>query len=100
MRSRTASAFAESPSVRMRVQCSLLRPPASFASSSLGMPVKRCLFEPSVLFSSLLALKVAHDSTFSTIPDFATAGTHQGQQQLCARGQSLKEKSPFQPLSD
>lgn len=33
-----ASALAESPSVRMRVHLSELRPPASFASSSLGMP--------------------------------------------------------------
>lgn len=34
----TASDLAESPSVRISVQCSELRPPASLASSSLGMP--------------------------------------------------------------
>lgn len=47
-----ASALAESPSVRMRVQCCELRVPASLASSSLGMPVRRWHLEPSFFLSS------------------------------------------------
>ena len=64
----TASAFAESPSVRMRVQCSELRPPASLASSSLGMPVSLVAFLPSDFFISLLCLKDAQERICSTIP--------------------------------
>ena len=69
-----ASAFAESPSVRMSVHLSLLRPPASLASSSLGMPTRRPRLAPSVFFSSLLCLKAAKASTLSTTPVLSTCG--------------------------
>jgi hypothetical protein len=71
----TARAFAESPSVRMRVHCSEDFPPASLASSSLGMPVMRCRLAPSFFLSSLLCLKSAQVNTLSTSPHFATAPT-------------------------
>ena len=56
----------------MSVHLSLARPPASFASSSLGMPVRRLRLAPSVFFSSLLCLKAAKASTDSTMPVLST----------------------------
>mmetsp|Transcript_6709 Transcript_6709/g.16658 ORF Transcript_6709/g.16658 Transcript_6709/m.16658 type:complete len:228 (+) Transcript_6709:1668-2351(+) len=65
----TASALAESPSVRIRVQSSEFFPPASLASSSLGIPVRRVFLAPSCFLSSLLCLKEAQERIFSTMPE-------------------------------
>ncbi|KAG0616636.1 hypothetical protein M758_5G130300 [Ceratodon purpureus] len=59
----------------IRVHCSEDFPPASLASSSLGMPVMRCRFAPSFFFSSLLCLKSDQVNTLSTSPHLATAQT-------------------------
>jgi len=59
--------------VRMRVQPSEFLPPASLASSSLEMPVRRWRLDPSVFFMSLFALKVANDRSVSTMPVFSAA---------------------------
>ena len=64
----TASAFAESPSVKINVQCSEFLPPASLASSSLGIPVRRVFFAPSCFFSSLDCLNEAQERICSTTP--------------------------------
>ena len=56
--------------MRMRVQCSELRPPASLASSSFGMPVSRVAFLPSDFFISLLCLNEAQERICSTMPLF------------------------------
>mmetsp|Transcript_13085 Transcript_13085/g.34606 ORF Transcript_13085/g.34606 Transcript_13085/m.34606 type:complete len:240 (-) Transcript_13085:822-1541(-) len=50
----TASALALSPSVRMRVQCCAFLPPASFASSSLGMPSRRLPLPPLLAVLSIV----------------------------------------------
>ena len=71
-----ASALAESPSVRISVQCSELRPPASLASSSLGMPVSRVFLAPSCFLSSLLCLNEAQDRICSTTPLLITFLMH------------------------
>jgi hypothetical protein len=69
----TARAFAESPSVSIKVHLSESLPPASFASSSLGMPRIFDLLVPSVFFRSFFSLKSAQERRFSTIPELATA---------------------------
>ena len=51
-RPETARALAESPSVMMSVHWYPFLPPASFASSSLEMPVSLCFFAPSVFLRS------------------------------------------------
>lgn len=64
-----ASALAESPSVKISVQLSLLAVPASFASSSFGIPVIRCFLPPlSVLANFAFYLALACDTIYSMIP--------------------------------
>ena len=69
----TASALAESPSVRMSVQSLPRAPPAAFASSSFVMPVSRVFFEPPLRLSCSSCLNLVQASTRSTTPDFSMA---------------------------
>jgi hypothetical protein len=69
----TARAFAESPSVRIKVHLSEFFPPASFASSSLGMPTILVFLVPSVFLSSLLSLNSAQERRLVTTPEEETA---------------------------
>jgi len=69
----TARAFAESPSVRIKVHLSESFPPASFASSSFVSPEILDFLLPSVFLSSLLNLKSAQERTLLTTPIFSTA---------------------------
>mmetsp|Transcript_45949 Transcript_45949/g.114223 ORF Transcript_45949/g.114223 Transcript_45949/m.114223 type:complete len:212 (+) Transcript_45949:3656-4291(+) len=68
--------LAESPSVMMRVHCSAYRPPASLASSNLGMPVSCfCPLVPPVFIlrcRSKVFLPSAQRRTLSTMPELQT----------------------------
>uniref|UniRef100_A0A6B0UL13 Putative secreted protein n=1 Tax=Ixodes ricinus TaxID=34613 RepID=A0A6B0UL13_IXORI len=69
----TASDLAESPSVKIRVQSTELRVPASLASSSLGMPLSlECFLAEHFIPSCFWALKVSQDMTASTTPHLST----------------------------
>ena len=72
LRPLTARAFAESPSVRMRVHLSEFRVPALLASSSFGMPVIRERLAPSFFFRSFDCLKLAQLRMLSTTPHLPT----------------------------
>lgn len=68
-----ASDFAESPSVKMRVQCSAFFVPASLASSSFSIPRSLyCFFAVSCFESCLFNLDWACSSTSYTISVFLT----------------------------
>ena len=65
-----ARAFAESPSVRIRVHSQPRDVPAKFASSSFGIPRSRCFFfppVPSARFSWAFCLASTFKITLSTI---------------------------------
>uniref|UniRef100_A0A6G5A4I2 Secreted protein n=1 Tax=Rhipicephalus microplus TaxID=6941 RepID=A0A6G5A4I2_RHIMP len=69
----TAKLLAESPSVRMRVQSTELRVPASLASSNLGIPLSlECFLAEHFWPSCFWALKFTHDMTASTTPHLRT----------------------------
>ena len=69
----TAKAFAESPSVKIRVQSLPLAPPAEFASSNFVMPVSRIFFDPPFRLSCSSCLNLVQAKTRSTTPDFSMA---------------------------
>mmetsp|Transcript_73218 Transcript_73218/g.212016 ORF Transcript_73218/g.212016 Transcript_73218/m.212016 type:complete len:227 (-) Transcript_73218:938-1618(-) len=72
----TASAFAESPSVKMSVHWEDIFEPASFASSNFGMPVKReTLLVPAFNFlpMSTLVFAIAAIKIKSTTPQLHTS---------------------------
>ena len=66
-----ASDLAESPSVRIIVQSQACLPPASLASSSLGIPMSLLFFLPQFRFLANLAssFALATETILSTIPD-------------------------------
>mmetsp|Transcript_26166 Transcript_26166/g.57257 ORF Transcript_26166/g.57257 Transcript_26166/m.57257 type:complete len:226 (+) Transcript_26166:2710-3387(+) len=70
----TANDFAESPSVRIKVQSCECRPPASLASSSLGMPLTRpwFLLARSCLDMSTFCFAFTQSKIVSTMPLFIT----------------------------
>jgi len=70
-----ANAFAESPSVRIKVQLSASFVPARFASSSFGIPNNRCFFfppVPSYLFNCASYRASTFAITLSTIAELQT----------------------------
>ena len=73
----TASALALSPSVKIRVQCWEFLPPASFASSSFGIPVSLVFLLPSCFLSCLLSLKSRKFKIISTTPVFSNFFTNE-----------------------
>mmetsp|Transcript_20160 Transcript_20160/g.60378 ORF Transcript_20160/g.60378 Transcript_20160/m.60378 type:complete len:244 (+) Transcript_20160:88-819(+) len=76
LRPATASALAESPSVTISVHSAEFLPPASFASSSFGMPVSReTLLVPALSFlpRSTLVFASAAMRIKSTMPELVTS---------------------------
>mmetsp|Transcript_2800 Transcript_2800/g.7255 ORF Transcript_2800/g.7255 Transcript_2800/m.7255 type:complete len:236 (-) Transcript_2800:562-1269(-) len=73
----TARALALSPSVRMSVQSQPFLPPASFASSSFGMPSTRLPLPPVLAFLSICAviLAWASEMTAETTSVFSTTSS-------------------------
>ena len=67
-----AKDFAESPSVKIRVQSFDFADPAKLASSNLGIPVSFLFFFPLVFSIACFCLNLAKDKIFSTTPDFST----------------------------